>query len=345
MIGSAAFLGGMIRMNISLTVLMIEATQLIQFGLPIMIAVMVSKWVGDLFNDGIYHIGIHLKKYPYLDWETPEQLDSLIAEDVMSRKLSFLYPIIRVSSVVQLLKTTHYNAFPVVTPFNKFTKPPQNVSTVHVPVLYKHVDRDVDLHNMSSEPSVMRVRTTFKDHTHSTYRRRTQRRTTGESEEIAAQYDDENGLSYSYSVEASSSRAHSTERSPQQYLVLHGMILRSQLVTLIKNEVYFNENDQPDSQKVLSHEQMMADYPRFCSINDIDIGVENDQMLMDLTMYMTPCPFTVSNQAPLPQVFTLFRTMGLRHLPVVKASGLLAGIITRHDISHVRLHELMMEKH
>ena len=162
----------------------------------------------------------------------------------MSRKLSFLYPITRVSSVVQLLKTTHYNAFPVVTPFNKFTKPPQNVSTVHVPVLYKHVDRDVDLHNMSSEPSVMRVRTTFKDHTHSTYRRRTQRRTTGESEEIAAQYDDENGLSYSYSVEASSSRAHSTERSPQQYLVLHGMILRSQLVTLIKNEVYFNENDQ-----------------------------------------------------------------------------------------------------
>lgn len=41
-------------------------------------------------------------------------------------------------------------------------------------------------------------------------------------------------------------------------------------------------------------------------------------------MYMTPCPFTVSNQAPLPQVFTLFRTMGLRHLPVVKASGLVS---------------------
>ena len=162
----------------------------------------------------------------------------------MSKKLSFLYPITRVSSIVELLKTTHYNAFPVVTPFNKFTKPPQNVSIDHVPVLYKHVNHDVHLHNVSTEPSVMRANTTFKDHTRSTYRRQTQKRTTGESEEIAAQYEDENGLSYSYSVEASPSRAHQTEIPQQQYLVLHGMILRSQLVTLVKNEVYFMEHDQ-----------------------------------------------------------------------------------------------------
>ena len=162
----------------------------------------------------------------------------------MSKNLSFLYPITRVSSIVELLKTTHYNAFPVVTPFNKFTKPPQNVSIEHVPVLYKHVDRDVHQHNLSNEPSVLRARTTFKDRTRSTYQRRTQRRTTGESEEIAAQYEDENGLSYSYSVEATPSRAHHTEKPQQQYLVLHGMILRSQLVTLVKNKVYFTEHDQ-----------------------------------------------------------------------------------------------------
>ena len=41
----------------------------------------------------------------------------------------------------------------------------------------------------------------------------------------------------------------------------------------------------------------------------------------DLTLYMNPNTYTIHYQAPLSQVFTLFRAMGLRHLPVTKASG------------------------
>ena len=39
---------------------------------------------------------------------------------------------------------------------------------------------------------------------------------------------------------------------------------------------------------------------------------------------MNPSPYTISREAPLPQVFNLFRTMGLRHLPVVEESGLVS---------------------
>ena len=35
----------------------------------------VAKWVGDLFNDGVYHTNIHLKKIPFLDEKPPDQLD------------------------------------------------------------------------------------------------------------------------------------------------------------------------------------------------------------------------------------------------------------------------------
>ncbi len=45
LVGSAAMLAGLTRMTISLTVIVVEASGNISYGLPIMIAVFTAKWV------------------------------------------------------------------------------------------------------------------------------------------------------------------------------------------------------------------------------------------------------------------------------------------------------------
>jgi H+/Cl- antiporter ClcA len=46
LLGAACMLGGMARMTISLTIILLETTNDIQYLLPIMICLMISKWVG-----------------------------------------------------------------------------------------------------------------------------------------------------------------------------------------------------------------------------------------------------------------------------------------------------------
>lgn len=71
LIGSAAFLGGVVRMTISLAVIIIEATGNITYSLPVILTLIAAKWTGDLFNEGLYDIHIHLKHIPLLEWEAP----------------------------------------------------------------------------------------------------------------------------------------------------------------------------------------------------------------------------------------------------------------------------------
>lgn len=100
---------------------------------------------------------------------------------------------------------------------------------------------------------------------------------------------------------------------------------------------------QSATQPRLTYAQMTEDYPRYPDIHQLDLTLLNPRMIVvggapapaqepvdpsdpllsaqDVTPYMNPGPYTVSPNSRISQVFNLFRTMGLRHLPVVNAEG------------------------
>lgn len=66
-IGAAAMLAGVTRMTISLVVIIFELTGSISYVLPVMIVILISKWVASwIEHDSIFDALIHLNKYPYL---------------------------------------------------------------------------------------------------------------------------------------------------------------------------------------------------------------------------------------------------------------------------------------
>ncbi|KAK3821408.1 MAG: clc channel [Benniella sp.] len=68
LIGAAACLSGVTRMTVSLVVIMFELTGAMTYALPIMMAVMISKFVGDAFSpDAFFNKLIELNEHPYLD--------------------------------------------------------------------------------------------------------------------------------------------------------------------------------------------------------------------------------------------------------------------------------------
>uniref|UniRef100_A0A8C9F8X0 Chloride voltage-gated channel 7 n=1 Tax=Pavo cristatus TaxID=9049 RepID=A0A8C9F8X0_PAVCR len=116
LMGAAAQLGGIVRMTLSLTVIMMEATGNVTYGFPIMLVLMTAKIVGDYFVEGLYDMHIQLQSVPFLHWEAPVTSHSLTAREVMSTPVTCLRRIERVGTVVDILSDTssNHNGFPVL---------------------------------------------------------------------------------------------------------------------------------------------------------------------------------------------------------------------------------------
>ncbi|KAL2101742.1 hypothetical protein ACEWY4_003503 [Coilia grayii] len=245
LIGAAAQLGGIVRMTLSLTVIMVEATGNVTYGLPIMLALMTAKIVGDYFAEGLYDIHIKLQSVPFLHWDAPATSHWLTAREVMSSPVTCFSRVEKVGTIVDVLSntSTNHNGFPVV---------------------------------------------------------------------IQDAASDEPGK-------------------------ICGLILRSQLIVLLKHKVFVERARSRLSQRKLQLKDFRDAYPRFPPIQSIHVSQDERECMMDLSEFMNATPYTVPQETSLPRVFKLFRALGLRHLLVVDSENRVVGLVTRKDLARYHL--------
>ncbi|KAF0032496.1 hypothetical protein F2P81_014786 [Scophthalmus maximus] len=194
LIGAAAQLGGIVRMTLSLTVIMVEATGNVTYGLPIMLVLMTAKI-------GLYDIHIKLQSVPFLHWDAPATSHWLTAREVMSSQVTCLNRIEKVGTIVDTLSntSTNHNGFPVVVQVSG-----------------------------SDEPAK-----------------------------------------------------------------LCGLILRSQLIVLLKHKVFVELARSRLTHRKLQLKDFRDAYPRFPPIQSIHVSQDERECMMDLTEFMNATPYTV----------------------------------------------------
>nr|XP_039270585.1 chloride transport protein 6-like [Styela clava] len=342
LVGAAAFLGGVVRMTISLTVILIECTNEITYALPIMITLMVAKWAGDIFNHGIYDIHVFIKGVPLLEWDPPHGATVLQASDIMQTRLKYIYPHTRIRSLVNLLRTTAHNAFPVITIKTKSNGEEEHSKKTELKERKRHGSHDILSANIEYQLSSHQSRMSID---------RKRAFTVGSANtelvQVTSPLSLHDGLlnrDTSESVlfdDVASDMSSINLQDNLNPLIFHGIILRSTLIALIKQGAGYDENNVISKQAAIDYKTLQEDYPRFPDIHDLNMDELDLQQVLDVTQYMNTSPYVVYPTTQLSQVFNLFRTMGLRHLPVINSGGEVVGVITRHDLSHDYIEELM----
>ncbi|XP_074572229.1 putative chloride channel-like protein CLC-g isoform X1 [Curcuma longa] len=113
-LGAASFLGGTMRMTVSVCIIILELTNNLLLLPLVMLVLLISKTVADSFNPNIYDLILKLKGLPYLEDHVEPYMRQLTVSDVVAGPLRTFNGVEKVGYIVHILKTTGHHAFPVI---------------------------------------------------------------------------------------------------------------------------------------------------------------------------------------------------------------------------------------
>ncbi|CAM6082441.1 unnamed protein product [Calypogeia fissa] len=115
LLGAASFLGGSMRMTVSLCVIMVEITNNLKLLPLIMLVLLTSKAVGDAFNAGFYEGHANLRRIPLLDSRPKRYMRNRTAKEASGlNKVVHFSRVAQVGEIVSVLSSNSHNGFPVI---------------------------------------------------------------------------------------------------------------------------------------------------------------------------------------------------------------------------------------
>jgi chloride channel 3/4/5 len=116
LLGAMSALCGVTKMTVSSTVIMFELTGTLNYIIPTMVTLTISKWVGDvLVRGGFSDILIRFYQYPYLDPKNDEVYGISIRTAMVHRsQLCCLFAKMKLTDIEHILMSTQYHGYPVV---------------------------------------------------------------------------------------------------------------------------------------------------------------------------------------------------------------------------------------
>lgn len=114
LLGAASFLGGTMRMTVSVCVILLELTNDLLMLPLVMLVLLISKTVADCFNKGVYDQIVEMKGLPYMEAHAEPYMRHMVAGDVVSGPLITFSGVEKVGNIIHALKMTGHNGFPVI---------------------------------------------------------------------------------------------------------------------------------------------------------------------------------------------------------------------------------------
>ena len=116
LLGAASVMGGMSRMTIAGTVIILEACGNSDYLLPLMLVFAAARYTGNAINQPMYDMQIDIKQLPFLEGHLGSlgMLNYHSISAVMSQPVKTVHEVNRVRRIYDLLKHTGHNGFPVV---------------------------------------------------------------------------------------------------------------------------------------------------------------------------------------------------------------------------------------
>ncbi|GJD06896.1 H(+)/Cl(-) exchange transporter 7 [Galdieria sulphuraria] len=312
-IGSAAFGSGFLRVPMTISLGLLDATQDIRAAFCSLTASVIARNIGEIFSEGFFDSQVNLSGMPFLDATItdPHLFHSVRARDVMQRQMATIHLKPRVGDVVLLLQTVEHGAFPVVAPTEVATTP--------------YIAEYARSSKSSDRPS----------------------RTMPQNDEDISPHSESNDWRQ---VEQVNQPARGVVGTISRHILLqllrlrHYSILNDSATTPHTSsvlpwlsisqldEAWPNITDKEAERVVLEH-----------YLGGMPTSVVN--ATLDLEPYMNPNPFIVSEWSTAADLRAGFRQMGARHILVARSgTGVIDGICTRKDIMPSVLRQIAEQK-